>query len=241
MTSLGYILGLLAVLAIVLRENQASNVTAIDGLIRQVGETGTLGCVPTQSGSDIKWYRHGKEVVIDDRHSIERYTENSTLEIKYAGRDDIGAYVCREDDNKLAVVLLKSSPYVYYTRSINLNRGNTLELECRGFGIPEPVVTWYCADLQLIEDGKRIRFSNTTTMYNGLLTIENLELTDYNNYRCMALNDYGSYNSTTLVRVKSPMRVLWPIFGIIIQVASLAIIIFFYERRKKKQGLAKAE
>jgi len=234
------VLSLLSLLSIVLQTGQAANVTAIDGTIHQPGETGTLGCVPTQTGSDIKWYRHGVEVEVDDRHVIVKYPENSTLEILYAGRDDIGAYVCREDDNKLAVVLLKSSPYVYHTRSVNLNRGNTLELECRGFGIPEPLVTWYCADLPLVEDGKRIKFSNTTTMFNGLLTIENLEITDYNSYRCMAVNDHGSYNSTTLVRVKSPLRVLWPIFGIVIQLASLALIIFFFERRKKK-GLAKAE
>jgi len=180
-------------------------------------------------------------VVVDDRHVVVKYPENSTLEIIYAGRDDVGAYVCKEDDTKFAVVLLRASPYVYHTRSVNLNRGSTLELECRGFGVPEPSVTWYCADLPLVEDGKRIRLSNTSTMHHGLLTIESLEVSDYNNYMCMAVNEHGSYNSTTLVRVKSPLRVLWPIFGIIIQLAALAIIIFFYERRKKKQGLAKAE
>lgn len=196
---------------------------------------GTIGCMPTEPGNDVKWYRDGEELKSDSsQYEIEKYEDNSTIHFIFAGRDEIGAYICKEDEDNQVVVTLRSGPYVYYKKSINLNIGNTLNLECRGFGIPEPSVTWFRADQPLVEDGKRVKFENTTAMINGMLIITDLEATDYSEYTCMAMNDYGVYNSTTLVRVKSPYRAIWPIVGIVVQLAAMAVIILIYERRKKK-------
>lgn len=193
-----------------------------------------VGCVTSDPDDDVTWYRDGQPIASSDRHVIERHHDNSTLQFIYAGRDELGAYVCKVDEENQVVVTLRSAPYVYYKKSVNLNAGATLELECRGFGLPEPSVTWFRAELPLVEDGKRIKFVNTTAMINGLLIIENLELDDYNNYMCTATNEFGSYNSTTLVRVKSKFRGLWPIMFIGIQLAALGLIIIIFERRKKK-------
>ena len=216
-------------------------IQAINGEIHPPADGIMIGCRPSESDKEVKWYKNDVLVVEDDRHIIEKYPENSTLEIRYPGKEDIGVYVCKEDDGHQVNVTLRSGPYVYYKKSINLNRGNTLNLECRGYGDPHPTARWFREDQELFEDGKRIKFLNTTSVSNGRLVIENLEITDYSDYKCMAFNYIGSYNSTTLVRVKNPLRVFWPIFGIVLQLGILAIIIFIHERRKKKAGLTKSD
>lgn len=229
-----YVLSIVLI-SVFLGSIQAGELKPLHGVIRPPSMEGAIGCEPTEADKDVKWFRNGVELKSDSKqYTIERYPENSTVHFIYAGRDEIGTYVCKEDEDTEVAVTLSSSPYVYHKRSINLNYGNTLQLECRGFGIPEPNVRWFRAEQELDEDGKRVKFVNTTAMINGLLIIKDLEATDYSEYKCMANNTYGSYNSTTLVRVKSPYRAIWPILGIVIQLITMAVIILVYERRKKK-------
>jgi hypothetical protein len=212
----------------------------VNGLLTGPGETAVLVCEPTIHGTEIQWFKDEEKLDTEDNRKYSVVVANSSLEIHYAGRKDIGEYVCKENDESEATVMLFAAPYVRNDSSINLNKGNTLEVECLAWGHPKPTVTWYSKGRAIVADGVRVTFSNTSEALGGMLHMEDMQLEDYDHYVCSAYNEYGVHNGTTLVRVKSPLAALWPILGIVIQLGILAVIIFFYER-KKKSTLAAAE
>jgi len=217
----------------------ATGIKPIDGVARKFGESADLRCVPTTHESEVFWYRNDKLIASDDKKYIFNL-KNSSITIKHVGYDDVGVYQCSENDELRVNVTLYSIPYVRGEKSINTSPDYNVTLECKVKGLPMPVITWYGYNgttgiSHLISsDGSRI-FIQNSTVTNGQLTITKLTYDDYKLYICEATNRYGSYNGTTLVRVKSQWRAIWPLIGIIIQLAILALIIFFYERRKKQE------
>jgi len=216
-----------------------SKLKAGDGVARERGGQAELRCNPSVRGADVTWYRNEKELTDGEKYSFSR--ENNSITIKSVGYDDIGVYQCEVNDELRVNVTLYSVPFVLNGKSINTNPGYNITIDCRVRGLPSAVVTWYGYSPQnelgqLIEsDGKHYIMSNTTTTTNGQLTLPDLVYEDYKVYLCMATNEFGSNNGTTLVRVKKPYRAVWPIIGILVQVLVLAVIIYFYERRKKKE------
>lgn len=211
----------------------------IDGVARKFGESAEIRCVPTAPGAEVYFYRNDELIERDDKRYIFN-PENSSITIKHVGYDDIGVYQCSENDEQRVNVTLYSIPYVRDEKSVNTSPDYNVTLDCKAKGLPLPVVTWYGYNTttgvnQLISsDDKRVLILNST-ITNGQLKITKLTYDDYKLYTCVASNRYGSHNGTTLVRVKSQWRAIWPIIGIIIQLAILALIIFFYERRKKQE------
>lgn len=210
-----------------------SKIKPVDGVVRKFDESAEVRCFPSVAGAKLSWYRNDELLTDDDKKYIIS-TENSSLTIKAAQTNDVGVYQCAEDDEPRVNVTLYSVPYVRGEKSINTSPGHSVTLDCKPRGLPVPEVTWYGSDQLILPDGKRFALKNSTVL-NGQLVINNLEYSDYKIYTCVATNMYGSYNGTTLVRVKSPWRAIWPIIGIIIQLIILTVIIFFYEMRKKKE------
>jgi hypothetical protein len=214
-----------------------SKVKPIDGVARRLYESAELRCVPTAHGAELSWYRKD-ELLTEDNTKYSFSRDNSSLTIHNVGIDDLGVYQCEESDELRANVTLYSYPFVRDEKSINTAPGYSVTLECRARGLPLPVVTWYNnqngIDQQILQDGKRFVFENTTVT-NGQLVISDLHFDDYTIYTCVATNPFGSNNGTTLLRVKSQWNALWPIIGIAVQLVILAVIIFFYERNKKKE------
>jgi hypothetical protein len=84
-------------------------------------------------------------------------------------------------------------------------------VKCKGWGWPTPYVLWTRAeyfDHVLGVSDPEVTLSNITTDY-GLtlvraeLSIAHMNYSDQMSYKCIMVNDKGSANSTTYVRVKS--------------------------------------
>jgi len=210
----------------------------VDFVASKLGQQAELRCVPTQPvNEDLRWYRKGNSLT--DQPDLTKYEfsrQNSSIVIKSIVDDDLGDYQCElGDDDLRANVTLYSVPFTREGRSINAYTGNTVSVLCRSKGWPQPLVSaWYQLDRLVVPDGVKFTVNNDT-MQDGLLTVTELKGVEYGIYTCVTTNRFGSANSTTLVRVKSRTEVIWPILGIIIQLAILGIIIFFYERKKKKE------
>lgn len=95
-----------------------------------------------------------------------------------------------------------------FHKSKNLVQGESLELHCVVYSYPSAWVKWYRTYDEEGEDYKpfvedpRITVSDLDDTVNGTLIITNLDFPDRAYYMCVATNDIGSGNSTTLVRVK---------------------------------------
>lgn len=207
-------------------------------MVKGPGATAELRCLSPLDDPELTWWRRGGEgeweelKEVKDKYVINQ--ENSSLVIKRVAEADVGIYKCSDSDSE-AVVILYAAPYVRSEKSSrSYNQGNTLELVCNAWGYPYPSASWYVDETPVVPDGKRVKVENSTLLHNGKLTIENLNFTDYRVYTCIATNEHGNHTGTTLVRVKSKLAWLWPIVGMVIQFALLAIIIFFYEQHKKK-------
>ena len=88
---------------------------------------------------------------------------------------------------------------------MNLVEGNRLELECSSWGWPTPNMTWRRQDpfTGVESDPTPTTIVSSSEFPSATrLMIEQVALSDYSNYVCIAVNAVGSNNATTLVRVK---------------------------------------
>jgi len=222
-----------------------SGLRGVDRVLRELAGTVEIRCIPSVPGAELNWYKNDKELTDGDQYTFSH--ENSSMTIKKVGYEDLGIYECREDgqsvdEKKTANVTILSVPFVRpgVEKSFNKSPGSSIELECRVYGHPMPVVTWYVVDLLdgtekiVVPDETRVVLRNLSAI-NSQLTINDLKYEDYKIYKCNASNVYGTDTWDILVRVKSGWRAIYPISLIGIQLVILAVIIFFYERRKKKE------
>jgi len=98
-------------------------------------------------------------------------------------------------------------------RSLSLIQGDKLELKCSVWGYPTPAISWTRSsangsDVELTNTS-RITLSDVDNVRNAMLTIADMSLDDYGQYRCQAYNGYeysGDKSSVNtagiLVRVK---------------------------------------
>ncbi|XP_013060986.2 zwei Ig domain protein zig-1-like [Biomphalaria glabrata] len=170
--------------------------------------------------------------------------ENSTIIIDKPNRDDAGPYT--------AVYEIKSSQgtfehqcVVEYTagplvmdmaRSRNLEQGDDLKLSCEVKGYPQAVIIWQRDKMNITRNGTI--FSEYMGYKDGQIEIKNVQFDDAGNYTCTAYSERFGNSSTKniIVRVKDPIAWVWPLVGILVEVALLAIIIIVVklcERRNK--------
>jgi hypothetical protein len=173
---------------------------------------------------------------------------NHTLTVIRATHGDEGEYTCTldlaNDQSFNATVYLNMAPQVHdFQKSKNVIQGDPLHLECKAYGYPVPVITWFKDDLPVDLSDERIKLSDYTdkgvTLVNATLRIEDLDFPDRADYSCVASSSYPfnethNANATVLVRVKD-LAALWPFLGICAEVTILCIIIFIYEKRRAKK------
>jgi hypothetical protein len=106
------------------------------------------------------------------------------------------------------IFVFAATPYIdHFERSKNLVQGDTVKINCKAYGYPVPIITWF----KLREDEtekpisgveNRTIISASNGVPNSKLEISELVMEDGGTYGCKALNDYNTTSATILVRVK---------------------------------------
>ena len=73
-------------------------------------------------------------------------------------------------------------------QNLQASERDTVRLECRVIGSPEPDVKWYKEDEPLLGDG-RYQFEQSADLH--ILTISNASVADSGMYKCVARNSAG--------------------------------------------------
>lgn len=187
------------------------------------------------------WEKDNKTIVTTDK-GYKQFPENGTLIVLKVDSTHMGVYVCKEGSHASETITLFVRPYVkQFEKAKNMIQGDPLQLECKGYGYPIPVVEWTTKGNVLVPDGARITLKDTaaqqesSVMVNGTIRITNMDFEDAGDYECVATNIYGMSNATISVKVKDKLAALWPFLGICAEVAILCTIIFIYEKRRTKR------
>uniref|UniRef100_A0A8D9ETC5 Nephrin n=1 Tax=Cacopsylla melanoneura TaxID=428564 RepID=A0A8D9ETC5_9HEMI len=83
------------------------------------------------------------------------------------------------------------------------NRGENAKLVCRASAAPKPNFKWYKKDVLIQTNGTQRKYTSQVTQlnpvtYESVLTIHNIENSDYGTYSCFAKNSLGQ-NSTNIL------------------------------------------
>lgn len=196
-----------------------------------------LGCdIPSA-----KWKKDNNTIEASNKGYV-LMPENGTLIIKKIDDETMGVYVCTDDKDSNTVTVFVPSYVKPFEKTKNIIQDDPLQLECKGYGYPIPVVEWYKGDELRATDGDRITLKDTpkhsgssSVMTNGTIRIQKMAFEDAGDYVCVATNTYGTSNATITVQVKDKLAALWPFLGICAEVAILCAVIFIYERRRAKK------
>lgn len=165
--------------------------------------------------------------------------------------------MCSEESNDVEIKSfdIKVRAYVVpFEKPRNVIEGDPLSLECKAWGIPEPVITWQRNGTEIVSDGPKgkITFKKSAegsgtgsksfpAVENATVRIEAMEYDEGGIYTCIATNvveNDGSIetaNATVTVNIKNKYAALWPFLGICVEVAVLCTIILIYEKRRAKR------
>jgi len=179
--------------------------------------------------------------------------ENNTLRLLKVEPNTVGVgpYSCCNESTGIEILSfnMKVLPHINkFDKPRNVIEGDPLSLECKAWGIPEPVVTWYRNGTEIVAQGSggKITLKKNTEsggsatikfppLENTTLRIEKMEYEEGGNYTCVATSEIGVANATVLVQIKDKYAALWPFLGICVEVAVLCTIILIYEKRRAKR------
>ncbi|CAG9828625.1 unnamed protein product [Diabrotica balteata] len=152
----------------------------------------------------IVWRKNGHAL-----HSSDRITWNNygkSLLINYVDFNDAGNYTCEvsngvgEAQTQSINLKVLASPYLITKPTIqNVTEGDSVELECKGGGLPEPQAKW-------IHNGKPIEESLDNPrrkVLSNKIIIEHLQKNDTGNYGCNVTNSLGYVYVEVYVNVLS--------------------------------------
>ncbi|XP_060843877.1 lachesin-like [Rhopalosiphum padi] len=177
--------------------------------ITDIGGTTELTCtVLYASDFSILWVKVDKErstepvtfstgstlIIRDSRLSLRQDTDSNsyTLQISDIQETDAGFYRCEVVlglNNKIAAdteLVVRRRPFISdnSTRSLIVNEGQPVKLECYAGGYPSPTVSWRRANNAILANG--------VSIYRGnILTIPAITKEDRGTYYCVAENGVG--------------------------------------------------
>lgn len=185
----------------------------------------------------------------DDRYII----QNNAIIIKSPTLADVGDYYCRvknprEDLESEKMILVRARPYIAdfqidssTTKSAIVQEGKQLKLFCNiidDFALDSNLkVSWHMSKFDEIdmndvingEDGIRLESYNSTS---HALIIDKVTKDHRRFYKCQVTNGIADNSKVILIRVKDKYTVLWPTFGIFIELVILIGVIVIVENRK---------
>ena len=135
---------------------------------------------------------------------------SSRLYIFRATKANIGTYQCTASSLSGSVTSRQSRLVYRRTRvrpvivsrpvSAQVKRGETIRLNCKATGYPDPDYSWFKDGGQLSEFHDRFEVES-----NGTLVITNAQLDDAAHYRCSASNHLGRASSAARIKVNLPI------------------------------------
>uniref|UniRef100_V9GWB1 Cell adhesion molecule-related/down-regulated by oncogenes n=1 Tax=Ectopleura larynx TaxID=264052 RepID=V9GWB1_9CNID len=154
----------------------------------------------------IAWQKDGKRLPTDERHVV---LPSGTLRILYVSKANEGDYECQAINvigviSATASLTIKSRVKPSITvkpADVTIQSGNTILLQCRGTGAPEPIISWVRNGVQLTT-GNRFKVNSK----EGTIRIKDIGNIDAGRWECMARNSFGVASesfSVTVVGSKS--------------------------------------
>jgi len=184
------------------------------------GNTARLRCSADNLGEHVIFWKKIEEIgprvlsignltmVEDARISVSLEEGSSTLYLALVEQDDIGVYICEISTSPALVqehrIEIRSPASVLitdYLETIEIDQGDSLELECKGFGDPLPEIYWFRENTHLPDglnkiQGERLFYSEVTGKHSGI-------------YTCSGDNGFGTPSKqSVMVNVRSSPEVI---------------------------------
>ena len=80
-------------------------------------------------------------------------------------------------------------------------QGQNVNLNCNGYGVPHPTLTWYL-------DGEQLKASSRITVQREQLNIFNATITDGGNYTCVVQNLVGKVSCAVFLKIRGGNNVI---------------------------------
>ncbi|XP_055327280.1 neuroplastin-like [Paramacrobiotus metropolitanus] len=152
-----------------------------------------------------------------------------TLTIHAAGYNHAGIYEC---DVQFASgvtmsdrVALKLVPFVLQmAKVIRVDRGDPTTIECIESGTPNVTLLWSLDNVAFPANNSRVQ-RNNKQQPSGLIIFDSVEYADAGNYTCVAVGESGNDTTSTVLKVKDPLRWFYPLIGIFICILVLVGIL----------------
>lgn len=209
-----------------------------------------LTCNVTSDGEayKLKWEKDGVEVVAKEKTKFDQKGSIHTLRIDRAGEDEAGNYSCiaYKGDEELhrSLIVVGSTVRVKVPDNVNVVEGEKLRIHCQVFGRPTPFISWEIGNETYTESRDRVKLlPDERNITNSILVIEEIEMTDRNEYTCIGSNEVPKTRdeSKAFVRIKDKYAALWPFLGICAEVFVLCAIILIYEKKRNKTELEESD
>ncbi|XP_018915521.1 neuroglian isoform X2 [Bemisia tabaci] len=172
------------------------------------GETVTFSCEASGEPEPIiQWVHNGKPIEQAPNNPRRSKTKNSVT-ITNVRREDTGNYGCNATNSlgyvykDVYVNVLALAPEITEPpRDEKTVNGRTVNMTCRVFGAPKPLVKWVRNSIELT--GGRY-----TVLENGDLQISDVNFLDQGEYTCYAENKLGTAEAVGSLTVKERTRII---------------------------------
>ena len=162
----------------------------------------------------VSWLKNGKEIVPNDRVTINNVDQDYTLEIKSIAREDVAQYVCKAENlygEAKSVCLLKfmDTPHPpilkkELPKTVTVEEGQQMILTAQVDGEPIPSTQW-TKNGQPIKQSENIKIMERADGISSLI-IEVVTPEDVGRYEVKATNLKGEITTETAVSVEPPKR-----------------------------------
>ncbi|CAH6779101.1 immunoglobulin superfamily member 10 [Phodopus roborovskii] len=157
----------------------------------------------------IHWTRisSGLELSPGTQKSRFHVLPNGTLSIQRVSVQDRGQYLCSASNPlgkdhlrvTLSVVSYPARLLDRHSKEITVHSGSSVELKCRGEGLPTPTISWILANQTVVSEKSKGNRKVWVTP-DGTLIIHNLSLYDRGFYKCVVSNPAGQ--DSLLVKIQ---------------------------------------
>ncbi|KAL5285587.1 NPHS1.2 family protein [Megaselia abdita] len=189
-----------------------------ENVIVEPGEDALLTCTvdgKPLTEEHVKWERLGYDMSAKTMTTFANGT--SSLHIKNAQRSDVGNFRCIADNrvtnptNRDVLLIVNFAPEIDTSPGLlraASGAGERGRLPCRARASPQPKFKWYYGGNEInvsrmnnydVEDKKIDPLT-----YESTLIIQKVAPADYGEYKCVAVNNFGSSNESVSLDVTSP-------------------------------------